>query len=102
MIDSVTLSYIAAFWEGEGNAGLYSKGAGRIRQLAVDMAQKNPKVLYWIRDVVGNELIEAHVQIPNGKKCPRLRMRGINAKMFLMLIYPYLKFRQDEVTPLIV
>lgn len=99
MINEVSLSWIAAFWEGEGNAGVYGNGKrlnGKQKsRLDVEIFQNNPKPLHWIKDVTELGRI--------GKKANgyRWRVRDKKAKEFLSLIYPYLQFRQDEVTSLI-
>ena len=98
-MDEKDLIYIAAFWEGEGHAGIYSQSLHKkLALLEVGIDQKDPLVLYWIKDVTGYGNIRK-----DNRGCGlfRWRVKGKKAKKFLTVIYPYLKFRKQQIGVLI-
>jgi len=98
MSDKVTLSYIAGFWEGEGNAGNYGNGyhhGKHLRRLEVDIAQKGLEALCWLKEFFGYGRIKPLHGVFIW------RVRNQNARDFLERIYPYLKFRKEQVAMLI-
>jgi hypothetical protein len=100
MIDKENLHYIAGFFEGEGSCGVYTKH-GHITCEA-SITQKNPKVLHWIKSILQEAYIVGHVYPPSGGTVVyKLYLSGINARMFIMLIYPYLRFQHAKVDPII-
>ena len=98
-MNEAILSWIAGFWEGEGNAGLYRHGkrpSGQQRiRLTVEIGQKNPTPLYRIRGVFGYGTVQKKSNVYS------FRVLDRKAKCFLIAIYPYLKFRQYEIASLI-
>lgn len=100
MISEKDLFWIAGFWEGEGYAGIYKIGktpSGKIRKrLEIGIVQKNQKSLLWINKVIGYGNVRKRKD-----GVSRWQQRDNKAKKFLRLIYPYLKFRKEQVFKLI-
>jgi len=102
MIDE-KLAYIAGFWEGEGHAGLHSKGRSvPKKRLEVGITQKNPKVLFWIKSVFGYGHIRLSKSANNPIGVYLWRVRDKKAKDFLRRIYPFAKFRDKQIRALMI
>jgi len=103
------LAYIAGFWEGEGYAGVYNHKAESShkkdrRRLEVGIINTNKEVLEWIK----KKFDSGCIKIKTGKKRKSnwktvyvWMARDGNAMKFLKMIYPYLKFREEQVKSLI-
>ena len=99
MVSDITWSYLAGFWEGEGHAGFYSMGKHfKKKRLEVAITQKNPSVLCWIQKVLGY----GNIRVKRDTGCYEWRVRRSIAIHFLVHIYPFLKFRQEQVLSLII
>lgn len=91
-MDDVLLSYLAGFFEGEGNVGNYKSGVhGRVLQ--VEISQNVPSVIYSIKKWLGY----GSVRVEKKTGVYRWRTSGKKAKDFLRRIYPFIKFRNKEV-----
>lgn len=98
------LAYIAGFWEGEGYAGVHN---GKDRQrLTVGITNTNRSVLLWIKEKFDTGYIKIKSRgkraNPNWKIVYDWIVRDGNAMNFLKMIYPYLRFRKEQVKSLIV
>lgn len=84
----LNLSYIAGFFEGEGNAGFY----GKHKKFSIELHQNNPDILYKIKDYFGCGAIYKN----NKRNVYRWRAACNQGLMVVNQIYPYLQFRQEE------
>ena len=95
------VAFFAGFYEGEGSCG----GAGKCKALQADVRQKDPEMLYRMRDLWGGSIKFSAVRA--GKASPtftgyeswknpiyRWRVCGDRARMFLKQIYPFLSSRR--------
>ena len=88
----MNLSYIAGFFEGEGNANWYGNGRGKKKVFAIELYQKNPDILYQIRDYFDCGVVSKHPK----RNYYRWRTTGNKGIKILKKIYPYLLCRQEE------
>ena len=96
-MDDIDLAYIAGFFEGEGNAGIYKNGGNSV-VLTVEICQNDPKPLHYVKEIFGY----GSLCLTRKRKCNRWRVTGKPAKDFLRRIYPYCKYRQELVQSLMI
>jgi hypothetical protein len=87
------IMWAAGFYEGEGCVERQPHTVG------VNIVQKDPEVLYWLRDWFGGNVIyldRAHYKGDSFGRQPiyRWRVGGDKARVFLQIIYPYLSARR--------
>jgi hypothetical protein len=96
------VAFFAGFFEGEGSCGKLSGS----RALSVDVRQKDPEMLYRMRDLWGGSVKFSAVR--DGKPSPTFqgyeswknpifswRLSGDRARNFLSQIYPFLSSRRQ-------
>ena len=88
----LNLSYIAGFFEGEGNAGFYSNGNGSKTRFTIELHQKNPDILYKIRDYFNCGVV---YKLPK-RSYYRWRVTHSKGMDILKQIYPHLQCRKKE------
>lgn len=83
----IDIAWSAGIYEGEGSIRLCGRGK---RSLAGSVPQKEPEILYELRDWFGGS-----VCIPWRKQaCHTWNICGDRARIFIALIYPYLSSRR--------
>jgi hypothetical protein len=83
---AIDIAWSAGVYEGEGTARLCGRGK---RSLAVSVPQKDPEILYTLRDLFGGS-----VNAPCGNPCYKWDICGDRARIFLALIYSFLSSRR--------
>ena len=92
---AIDIAWAAGVYEGEGTTHLCggNKKTGKIgRGLAVSMPQKDPELLYWLRDWFGGK-IGPHTK---DGSCYCWHLYGDRARVFLALIYKFLTARRKQ------
>src|SRR6267154_2064794 len=90
----IDVAWSAGIYEGEGHSRLCGRGK---RSLAVGIAQKDPEILYRIRDWFGGS-VRYHMARYSGKpyKLHTLHICGDRARIFLAAIYYLLSARRKS------
>ncbi|HYR42164.1 MAG TPA: hypothetical protein VER98_04005 [Terriglobia bacterium] len=83
----IDIAWSAGVYEGEGTARLCGRGK---RSLAVSVPQKDPEILYTLRDLFGGS-----VNPPSGgNPCYKWDICGDRARIFISLIYSFLSSKR--------
>jgi hypothetical protein len=83
----IDIAWSAGIYEGEGNIRLCGRGK---RGLAASVAQKDPEILYRMRDWFGGSIGNPS----GGNCCYKFDICGDRARVFIALAYPYLSKRR--------
>ena len=84
----IDIAWAAGIYEGEGNVRLCGRGK---RGLAAAVAQKDPEILYRLRDWFGGS-----VGGPSPTNCCyKFDICGDRARIFMGLVYPFLSKRRQ-------
>ena len=88
--------FAAGFYEGEGCICLVNKKRVNGKAISVVIGQKDPEILYRLRDLFGGAIYERHNSGANKIKLHAWVMWGYFAKPFLRQIFQYLSTRRKE------
>jgi len=83
---AIDIAWSAGIWEGEGSCRLSQK-----RSLCVTVVQKDPELLYRLREWFGGNV---RLLGPSNKDCHVWEVCGDRARIFLALIYEFLTCRR--------
>src|SRR5208337_3558587 len=86
------VAYAAGFYDGEGSCSINNYGKTRIRA-----AQKNPEVLYWLRDWFGGSIDLRHRKAHAGICASDIYEWGLSGERackFIHAIYSYVSTRR--------
>jgi hypothetical protein len=87
---AIDVAWAAGIYEGEGTCSTKRKGA---KAFSVTVSQKDPELLYRLRDWFGGSVI----CFSNGKfDCHRWAVSGDRSRVFLACIYPFLTSRRKS------
>jgi hypothetical protein len=91
---AIEVAWAAGIYEGEGSC--VTTGEGN-RSFAICVAQKDPELLYRMRDIFGGT-ISRYERKFNGNVCPihHWKICGDRARTFIGAIYPFLTARRKE------
>lgn len=87
---SADVIFAAGFYEGEGSCHAFKTSAG----VEVDVCQKDPEVLYRLRDLFGGSVVLHARKKGQETRWHRWALCGERARTFLKMIYPYLSSRR--------
>lgn len=93
---AIDVAWAAGIYEGEGSCTTNHSGTGSV-SFAVTVAQKDPELLYQMRDLFGGK-ISHYIRTFNKKICPisHWKICGDRARTFIGVIYPFLTTRRKE------
>jgi len=93
---AIEVAWAAGIYEGEGSC-VTTKCSETNRSFAVSVSQKDPELLYRMRDVFGGT-ISRYERKFNGNVCPihHWKICGDRARTFIGAIYPFLTARRKE------
>lgn len=86
--DDLDIAWTAGIYEGEGCADAPE------RKTRVQISQKDPEILFRIREMFGGSITEVRVGTPH--YCHVLKINGDRARLMLQLIYPYMSVRRKK------
>jgi hypothetical protein len=87
---AIDIAWAAGIYEGEGTCSSKSGAGG---SYGITVSQKDPELLYRLRDWFGGSVI----RFPNGKfECHRWAVSGDKARGFLAAIYPFMTARRKS------
>jgi hypothetical protein len=84
---AIDIAWAAGIYEGEGSARLCGRGK---RSLHVGIPQKDPEILYRLRDWFGGSVGKPS----GGNPCYHFDICGDRARIFLALVYHFLSVRR--------
>lgn len=90
---AIDIAWAAGIYEGEGSchlAGGKSNTGKQKRGLMVSVPQKDPELLYWLRDWFGGSITR------HSQGCSQLHICGDRARVFLALIYKFMTARRKQ------
>jgi hypothetical protein len=89
---AIDIAWSAGVYEGEGTARLCGK---KKRGLSIAVVQKNPEILYRLRDWFGGNVRFAKSStVPESQQCHAWEACGDRARIFIAAIYPFLSVRR--------
>jgi len=89
---SADIIFAAGFYEGERSCS----SAGRSKTCSVDVCQKDPEILYRLRELFGGSVQQHFRKKGDSRYWFRWAMSGDRGRNFLKLIYPYLSTRRTS------
>ena len=90
----IDYAYLAGFFDGEGNIGIYEQSHHLSHMLTVSIANTERWIAEWYKLALGGSVIKRVRPKKEHKDVYVWRVYGDNAKVVLQALLPYLKLRK--------